>query len=109
MRTYRSAVNIIIAILMFSFVVIFHEFRHFLLARVNGIKVNDFSLGMGPRLFFKAYRTKFSVRLFPIGGSCAMEGEIEDSKDEHAFTNKKYGSAFLCNFAGPFLILYLHL
>lgn len=98
-----SAVNIIIAILMFSFVVIFHEFGHFLLARVNGIKVNDFSLGMGPRLFgFKAYGTKFSVRLFPIGGSCAMEGEIEDSKDEHAFTNKKIWQRFLVIFAGPF-------
>jgi regulator of sigma E protease len=95
--------NILIAFLMFSFVVIFHEFGHFIVARLNGIEVLEFSLGMGPRLFsFKAFKTRFSVKLLPLGGSCAMKGEIEKSDDPKAFTNKKVWQRMLVVLAGPF-------
>ena len=60
----------IIAILVFSVIVIFHELGHFLLAKRNGIEVTEFSLGMGPRLFsLERGGTRYSLKLFPIGGS----------------------------------------
>lgn len=80
---------VIIAVLVFGFIVFAHEFGHFFTAKLSGIKVNEFALGMGPKLFsFGKKETKYSLRLFPIGGFCAMEGEDEDSEDSRAFNNK---------------------
>ena len=65
--------KIIIAILVFSVIVIFHELGHFILAKKNGIAVTEFSLGMGPRLWStQRGETRYSLKLFPIGGSCMM-------------------------------------
>ena len=70
--------SIIIALLIFSLIVLFHEFGHFLLAKKNGITVVEFSLGMGPRLLsFDKGGTKYSWKLLPFGGSCMMLGEDE--------------------------------
>ena len=94
--------NIFWALVIFSVVVIIHEFGHYLFARKGGIKVNEFSLGMGPRLFsFDAVGTKWSVKLLPIGGSCMMEGEDEASEDEGAFGNKSVWARILTVFGGP--------
>ncbi len=94
--------NIIWAILIFSIVVVFHEFGHYLFARRAGIKVNEFSLGMGPRLFsFNAAGTKWSVKLLPLGGSCMMEGEDEESSDENAFGKKSVWARISVVFGGP--------
>ncbi len=95
-------VNILIAILIFSIIVIIHELGHFLLAKLNGILVQEFALGMGPKLFsFKKGETTYALKLFPIGGSCMM-GEDEDSNDERAFTNKGVWARIAVIFAGPF-------
>lgn len=68
--------KILIAVLIFSAVVLIHELGHFLFAKKNGIVVTEFSLGMGPRLVSTVRgETRYSVKLFPIGGSCAMLGE----------------------------------
>ena len=68
--------GIILAILLFSFIVFFHELGHFLLAKKNKIVVTEFSLGMGPRLWsFQKGETRYSLKLLPLGGSCAMVGE----------------------------------
>lgn len=68
--------SIIIAILIFSGIILIHEFGHFLLAKKNGIVVTEFSLGMGPRLLSTVRGgTRYSLKAFPIGGSCAMLGE----------------------------------
>ena len=68
--------KIIIAILIFSAVVLFHELGHFLFAKKNHIVVTEFSLGMGPRLFSRSWHgTRYSLKLLPLGGSCAMLGE----------------------------------
>ena len=68
--------KILIAVIIFSVIIIIHELGHFLLAKKNGIVVTEFSLGMGPRLFStQKGGTRYSVKLFPIGGSCAMLGE----------------------------------
>ena len=65
--------KILIAIIVFSVIILFHELGHFLLAKKNGIKVLEFSLGMGPRLLStEKGETLYSRKLFPIGGSCMM-------------------------------------
>lgn len=79
----------IYAILIFCLLIFVHEFGHFVTAKLCGIKVNEFSLGMGPAFFKKQKgETLYSLRVFPIGGFCAMEGEDEDSEDERAFNNQ---------------------
>ena len=61
---------------MFSAIILIHELGHFLLAKINGISVTEFSLGMGPRLFsIQKGETRYSVKLLHLGGSCAMVGE----------------------------------
>ena len=74
----------ILALLVLSVIVLFHEFGHFLLARLNGIAVVEFSLGFGPRLFShvsKKSNTRYSIKLFPLGGSCAMKGEFDEDEE----------------------------
>ena len=74
--------GIIFAILIFSFIVFFHELGHFTLAKLNGIDVQEFAIGMGPTLFSKEYKgTVYAVHLLPIGGFCAMG---EDSTPQAA-------------------------
>ncbi len=71
--------NIILALIIFSVLVIIHEFGHFLFAKKNGIRVTEFSIGMGPRLVsFEKGETRYSWKLLPFGGSCMMLGEDED-------------------------------
>lgn len=81
--------KIIIAILIFSLIIIFHELGHFLLAKANGIRVNEFCLGLGPKVFgITKGETTYSLHLFPIGGACMMEGEDTESEDGRAFGKK---------------------
>ena len=85
-----TALIIIGSILLFLLVVLVHEFGHFITAKMFGVKVNEFAIGMGPKLFKKQGKeTLYTFRLLPIGGFCAMEGEDEDSTDERALCNKK--------------------
>ena len=81
--------GIIIAILLFSFIVIFHEMGHFLIAKANGIEVEEFALGMGPLLFSKEYKgTRYCLRLLPIGGACMMGEDVtyEHDGEKHTVT-----------------------
>lgn len=94
--------NIIIAILIFSLIIIIHELGHFLLAKKNGIGVVEFSVGMGPRLFsFLRNGTRYSLKLFPIGGSCMMLGEDEENDDPNAFGKKGVWARISVIAAGP--------
>jgi regulator of sigma E protease len=66
-----------------------HEFGHFCTAKLSGVRVNEFAIGMGPTLFHvQRGETKYSLRALPIGGFCAMEGEDEESSDDRAFNRK---------------------
>jgi regulator of sigma E protease len=95
--------NILIAILLLGFIIFIHELGHFLLAKKNGITVTEFSLGMGPRLAsFVNNGTRYSLKIFPIGGSCMMLGEDEDIDDDGAFHTKGVGARFSVIFAGAF-------
>jgi regulator of sigma E protease len=80
---------VVIAVLLFGFIIFIHELGHFVTAKLSGIRVHEFAIGMGPTLFhFGKGETKYALRLLPIGGFCAMEGEDEESDDSHAFCNK---------------------
>ena len=83
-------VTILLAVLIFGVIIIIHELGHFLTAKAAGVAVPEFSIGMGPKLFqIKHKETNYTLRLLPIGGYVAMEGEDEESDDERAFCNKK--------------------
>lgn len=82
----ESALLIIIGVLLFELIIFIHELGHFMTAKASGVKVNEFALGMGPRILrFKKGETIYSLRLLPIGGFCAMEGEDEESDNPRAF------------------------
>ena len=94
--------SIIIALLIFSLIVLFHEFGHFLLAKKNGITVVEFSLGMGPRLLsFDKGGTKYSWKLLPFGGSCMMLGEDEGTMEPGAFAAASVWARISVIAAGP--------
>lgn len=98
---WNSAWPIILAILMFVLIIIIHEFGHFISAKLLGVRVNEFAVGFGPKLFSKQGKeTKYSVRAIPFGGYCAMEGEDEESADPRAFGNKKPWRRFIIVAAG---------
>lgn len=73
-------------ILVFGIVIAIHEFGHFFVAKLSGVKVHEFALGMGPKLFnVRKGETEYTLRLLPIGGYVKMEGEDEDSDDARSF------------------------
>jgi len=95
--------NVIVALLILGFIVTIHELGHFLLAKKNGITVVEFSVGMGPRIAsFERGGTRYSLKAFPIGGSCMMLGEDETVDDEGAFGKKGVWARFSVIFAGAF-------
>lgn len=134
---------ILIAIIFFGFIIALHEFGHFITAKIFKVRVNEFSIGMGPALFKKRRgmkirflpqilkdnknakqkpeedaaeplpegvgETEYSLRLLPIGGFCALEGENGDSSDESAFCSKKPWKRFIILAAGATLNILLGL
>ena len=92
---------IIICIILFGLLIAVHEFGHFIVAKACNVKVNEFSIGMGPLIFQKQKgETQYSLRLLPVGGFCAMEGEDGDSDDDRAFSKAAAWKRFLILVAG---------
>lgn len=101
---------IIIGILLFELIIFCHEGGHFIAAKLSGVRVNEFALGMGPKIFqFTKGETAYSLRLLPIGGYCAMEGEDEQSEDPKAFGNKPVWKRIIIVCAGAFMNIVLGL
>lgn len=99
---------IIIAIIIFGILIAIHEFGHFTAAKLCGVKVEEFAIGMGPALFKKQKgETVYALRILPIGGFCAMAGEDEESDDPRAFTNQGFWKKFVILCAGSFMNLVL--
>ena len=99
---FSTIINVCIGLLVFGFIIFFHELGHFLLAKKNGIEVIEFAIGMGPLLFsFDKNGTKYSLRLIPMGGFCMMLGEDEDVDDEHSFSRKTVWQRLAVVLAGP--------
>lgn len=100
----------LIAILLFVVLIIIHEFGHFIAAKLLGVRVNEFAVGFGPKIFSKQWgETKYSLNLIPFGGYCAMEGEDETSQDSRAFCNKKPWRRFIIVAMGAIFNLLLGL
>lgn len=92
---------IIAAILIFGVLVAVHELGHFLAAKACGVRVNEFSIGMGPTVLHRTKgETEYSLRLLPLGGFCALEGEDESSDDPFALENQSFWKKFLIFAAG---------
>lgn len=94
----------IVTAVIFLVMISVHEFGHFTVAKLCGIKVNEYAIGMGPAIFKKQKgETLYSIRLLPIGGFCAMEGEDGESDSVGAFCNQKLWKRFLVVVAGAVL------
>lgn len=119
-------IKIILFLLIFGLVVVAHEFGHFLLAKMNGIRVVEFSVGMGPKLLkFQGKETLYTLRLLPIGGACIFDQEdgldtseqgkngenaVEAEPAEGSFAAAKVGSRIATVVAGPifnFILAYI--
>ncbi len=102
--------TLISAVVIFLVLVLVHEFGHFITAKLCGVTVHEFAIGMGPAIFKKEYKgTLYSLRCIPIGGYCAMEGEDEESDSEGAFSNKKPWQRLLILVSGALMNLVLGL
>jgi len=91
-------------ILLFMFLILIHEFGHFIIAKAFNVKVNEFSVGMGKLLFKKQKgETQYSIRAIPVGGYCKLEGEDYDNEDKRSFRNTNPLIKILIIMAGPFI------
>lgn len=101
---------ILVAILFFGLIIFIHEFGHFIFAKLFKVKVNEFAMGMGPAILkFQGKETKYALRLFPIGGFCAMEGEDSESDSEGSFSKKAVWKRMIIVVAGAVFNLILGL
>ncbi|MFV0351121.1 MAG: RIP metalloprotease RseP [Oscillospiraceae bacterium] len=99
-----TVIMIVVALLIFGAVVLVHELGHFIVAKLCRIKVNEFSIGMGPALLkFGKKETQYSLRALPIGGYVAMEGEDDESDDSRSFRKAAIPKRFLVMIAGAFM------
>ena len=93
--------SVLFAILLFSMLIFVHELGHFAAAKLSGVQVNEFSMFMGPALWSKKIgETLYSIRLIPIGGYCAMEGEDGDSDNPHSFGHAAWWKRLIILAAG---------
>ena len=106
-----ESLTIVVAILVFGLIVLVHEFGHYIVAKKNGILVEEFAIGMGPKLIGRQWGdTLYSIRILPIGGFCKMLGEEEASDDMRSFSSKSVGARMAVIVAGPlmnFLLAFL--
>lgn len=99
----NTFLTILYTILVFGLLIFIHEFGHFIFARIFGVTVKEFSIGMGPRLFSivsKKSGTRYSIAVLPFGGYVAMDGEDEESSDPNAFSQKPAWQRFIITAAG---------
>ena len=98
---------ILIAILVFGFLIFIHELGHFIFAKKFGVTITEFSLGMGPKIVSKKGKdgVEYAIRALPIGGFVAMVGEDEDSEDPNAFHKKPAWQRFIIVIAGALMNL----
>ena len=94
----------IVTIIIFLVLISLHEFGHFVMSKLSGVRVIEFSIGIGTAIFKKhGAETLYSLRIFPVGGYCKLEGEDEKTDDPKAFCNQKLYKRFLVVCAGAIL------
>ena len=99
----NTALTILVAVLVFGFLIFIHEFGHYITARIFGVSIQEFSIGLGPGLVWydsKKTKIRYSLAMFPIGGYVAMAGELEESDDPNAFDKKPAWQRFIVTAAG---------
>lgn len=96
--------NILLALLLFALLIFIHELGHYTAGKIFKFKINEFSIGFGKALFSKKLKNGeiFSIRVIPLGGYCAFEGEDENSEVEGAFNNQAWWKRWIVLFAGVF-------
>ncbi len=110
LNAWSTVWPIAVAVLAFLVVIMIHEFGHFIVAKLCGVRVNEYAIGFGPAIFRKKGReTEYSLRLIPFGGYCAMEGEDSESSDSRGFCNQRAYKRFLIIIAGAAFNLLLGL
>ena len=101
-------VTAIVTIVVFLVMITMHEFGHFAAAKLLGVRVLEFSVGMGPSIFKRQGRkTLYALRILPIGGYCRLEGEDAESDDPAAFSNQKLWKRFIIVAAGAIINILL--
>ena len=108
--TLNSILSVVLAILVLLIMITVHEFGHYIVGKIFKFKINEFAIGMGPAIFKKTNQKTgevFSVRIFPLGGYCAFDGEDENSESEHAFNNKHPLKRIAVLVSGAFMNLIL--
>lgn len=101
-------VTVIVTAVVFLVMITMHEFGHFALAKMLGVKVLEFSVGMGPSIIkHQGKKTLYALRLLPIGGYCRLEGEDSESSDPEAFSNQKLWKRFIIVSAGAVINILL--
>ena len=100
-----SLISIIVAILVFMVIIVVHEWGHFIAARLCGVYVEEFAVGMGPKILGRTSKkgTLYAWRLFPIGGFCRMRGEEESSTEEGSFSKASVWRRMAIVAAGPLM------
>lgn len=95
---------VLLAFIILMFMVLIHETGHYTAGKILGFKINEFAIGMGPKIFSKKKKNGeiFSLRLLPLGGFCAFEGEGEDNKNPKAFNSQKPWKRLIVLFSGAF-------
>lgn len=104
-EVFQTIGYVIIALLALMFMVVIHEFGHYLAGRLLGFKIEEFAIGFGPKIFKRTSKktgTVFSIRPFPLGGFCQFEGEDEENPSPTAFNNQKPWKRIIVLFAGAF-------
>lgn len=98
-----TLLTVVTALLVFGFLIFIHEFGHYIFARIFKVKINEFSIGMGPKLVWydsKKTGIRYALSMFPIGGYVAMAGEDDESQDPNAFDKKPAWQRFIITAAG---------
>ena len=96
--------SILFAILLFSLLIFLHELGHFVAAKLSGVRVNEFSMFMGPAIWKKQKgETLYSIRCIPVGGYCAMEGEDGGSDDPRSFDRASWWKRLIILAAGSLM------
>ena len=88
----RPLGGVVLAVVILLAMITIHEFGHYVAGKILGFKINEFSIGFGPALFKKRSKktgVQFSLRLIPLGGYCAFDGEDYDEEDERREKEKK--------------------
>ncbi len=94
----------LLVIILFCMLIAIHEFGHFITAKLSGVRVNEFAIGMGPLLWSRQKgETQYSLRLLPVGGYCAMEGEDGESDDPRSFGAQSFWKKAVILAAGSFM------